>query len=57
MRKVEGFPRRVIIGFLFVLLLVGGAGILALLQSSSALNLREADAKSAVQVLIIGERL
>lgn len=57
MRKPSSFSIRVTVTYLFVLLLVGAAGVLALLWHDGASAAREQEARSALEHLVLGERL
>ncbi len=57
MRKIENFPSRLIATFLIILLVVGGAGVFALLKLNTSSIAREAEINREMEKVVIAERL
>lgn len=57
MRRLEGYPGRLIIAFVVALLVVGGVGVVTLVEFSSGAAAREVEARDALEDLVLAERL
>lgn len=57
MQKLDGHPGKLIAGFIVALLVVGAAGVLALLEFNSGAEAREVEVHDSLEDLMLAERL
>jgi signal transduction histidine kinase len=57
MRRLEGYPAGLLVAFLVAILVVGAAGVLALVEFSSGAATRETEERSALEDLMLTERV